>query len=62
MDLPVGSYVIKKSSTKKMGFANGGVVPAILTPGELVIDPKEFHLIENCNVIFFFKGTNRICE
>jgi TP901 family phage tail tape measure protein len=40
MDLPVGSYVIKKSSTKKMGFANGGVVPAILTPGELVIDPK----------------------
>jgi hypothetical protein len=23
-----------------MGFANGGVVPAILTPGELVIDPK----------------------
>ena len=40
MDLPVGSYVIKKSSTKKMGFANGGVVPALLTPGELVIDPK----------------------
>jgi TP901 family phage tail tape measure protein len=40
MNLPVGSYVIKKSSTKKMGFANGGVVPAILTPGELVIDPK----------------------
>lgn len=40
MDLPVGSYVIKKSSTKKMGFANGGAVPALLTPGELVIDPK----------------------
>ena len=39
MDLASGSYVIRKSSTKKLGFAKGGMVPALLTPGELVIGP-----------------------
>lgn len=36
-----GSYVLNKRSTKKvMGFAGGGVVPSLLTPGEAVFSPS----------------------
>lgn len=50
MDLPEGSFVIRKSSVNKIGadnlakasrFASGGVVPALLTPGEYVYSPQE---------------------
>ena len=50
MDLPEGSFVIRKSSVNKIGadnlakatrFANGGTVPALLTPGEYVYSPEE---------------------
>ena len=40
MDLASGSYVIRKSSTKKLGLASGGIVPALLTPGEAVFNPE----------------------
>lgn len=50
MDLDEGSFVIKKSSTNKIGaqnlanahkFESGGKVPSLLTPGEYVYSPSE---------------------
>jgi uncharacterized membrane protein len=50
MDLDEGSFVIKKSSTNKIGahnlanahrFESGGKVPSLLTPGEYVYTPSE---------------------
>ena len=40
MDLASGSYVIRKSSTEKLGLNSGGIVPALLTPGEAVFSPQ----------------------
>ncbi len=49
-DLPVGSYVIRKSSVQKFGaenlaalprLAKGGVVPAMVMPGEHIFTPQE---------------------
>jgi hypothetical protein len=49
-NLPVGSYVIKKSSVQKFGaenlaalphLAGGGVVPAMVMPGEHIFSPEE---------------------
>lgn len=54
MDLPEGSFVIRKSSVNKIGadnlaraskFASGGTVPALLTPGEYVYSPEEANKI-----------------
>jgi len=50
MNLPEGSFVIRKSSVNKIGadrlakmgrYASGGSVPSLLTPGEYVFSPKE---------------------
>ena len=49
-NLPVGSYVVRKSSANAIGhdrlasmshFASGGVVPAMVMPGEYIFGPKE---------------------
>jgi TP901 family phage tail tape measure protein len=49
-NLPVGSYVIRKSSVNKLGadtlaslphMAKGGVVPAMVMPGEHIFTPNE---------------------
>jgi TP901 family phage tail tape measure protein len=49
-NLPVGSYVIRKSSVNKLGadtlaslphMATGGVVPAMVMPGEHIFTPDE---------------------
>ena len=49
-NLPVGSYVVKKSSVQKFGadnlaalphLAKGGVVPAMVMPGEHIFTPTE---------------------
>jgi len=42
--LPAGSYVLRKAAVRRYGgllarFANGGLVPSLLMPGERVIDP-----------------------
>ena len=59
VDLPVGSFVIRKSSTQKIGpenlqrFAFGGhaqTVPALVTPGEWVIPPDEARRIGTPNL------------
>ena len=50
MDLPEGSFVIRKSSVNKIGadnlakasrFARGGTVPALVMPGEYIYSPQE---------------------
>ncbi|NBQ16896.1 hypothetical protein EBU24_01120, partial [bacterium] len=50
MDLPEGSFVIRKSSVNKIGadnlakasrFASGGTVPALVMPGEYIYSPEE---------------------
>ena len=50
MDLPEGSFVIRKSSVNKIGadnlakasrFASGGTVPALVMPGEYIYSPQE---------------------
>lgn len=49
-NLPVGSYVIRKSSVNSIGadnlhamgqFASGGVVPAMVMPGEYIFGPQQ---------------------
>jgi len=49
-NLPVGSYVIRKSSVQSLGadtlaslpaFAKGGVIPAMVMPGEHIYSPEE---------------------
>ena len=49
-NLPVGSYVVRKSSVNSIGhnnlasmphMASGGVVPAMVMPGEHIFTPKE---------------------
>ena len=49
LDLPIGSYVIKKSSVNSIGASNlsrlgrasGGVIPALVMPGEYIYSPDE---------------------
>jgi len=54
MDLPEGSFVIRKSSVNKIGadnlakasrFASGGTVPALVMPGEYIYSPQEANKI-----------------
>ncbi len=58
-NLPVGSYVIKKSSVQKFGadnlsalphLAKGGVVPAMVMPGEHIFTPNEASKIGKSNL------------
>lgn len=58
-NLPVGSYVIRKSSVQKLGsetlaslphMASGGVVPAMVMPGEHIFTPKEASKIGKANL------------
>lgn len=49
LDLPIGSYVIKKSSVNSIGASNlsrlgrasGGVIPSLVMPGEYIYTPDE---------------------
>ena len=49
LDLPIGSYVIKKSSVNSIGASNlsrlgrasGGVIPSLVMPGEYIYNPDE---------------------
>ena len=49
LDLPIGSYVIKKSSVNSIGASNlsrlgrasGGVIPSLVMPGEYIYSPDE---------------------
>lgn len=49
LDLPIGSYVIKKSSVSSIGASNlsrlgrakGGVIPSLVMPGEYIYAPDE---------------------
>ena len=49
LDLPVGSYVVRKSAVEKIGSSNlsrlgragGGVIPALVMPGEYIYTPDE---------------------
>ena len=49
LDLPIGSYVIKKSSVNSIGASNlsrlgrasGGVIPSLVMPGEYIYGPDE---------------------
>ena len=49
LDLPIGSYVVRKSSVAQMGASNlsrlgragGGVIPALVMPGEYIYTPDE---------------------
>lgn len=49
LDLPIGSYVIKKSSVNSIGASNlarlgrakGGTIPALVMPGEYIYNPSE---------------------
>lgn len=49
LDLPIGSYVIKKSSVNSIGASNlsrlgrakGGTIPALVMPGEYIYTPDE---------------------
>lgn len=49
LDLPIGSYVVKKSSVNSIGASNlsrlgrasGGVIPSLVMPGEYIYSPDE---------------------
>jgi len=49
LDLPIGSYVVRKSSVAQMGASNlsrlgrasGGVIPSLVMPGEYIYTPDE---------------------
>lgn len=45
MTLPVGSYVLRKSSAKALGYAKGGSVSAMVMPGEVIFSPDEVRQI-----------------
>jgi TP901 family phage tail tape measure protein len=58
-NLPVGSYVVRKSSVQKLGadtlaalprMARGGVVPAMVMPGEHIFTPSEASKIGKNNL------------
>lgn len=50
---PIGLKNVIKSKLLEFEIPSSSI---LIEEFELVIDPKEFHLIENSNVIFFFKG------
>jgi TP901 family phage tail tape measure protein len=54
MMLPAGSFVIRKDSTQALGlgkkFAKGGMVPAMVMPGEYIFGPDEAKSIGSANL------------
>ena len=67
LDLPVGSYVLRKSSVNSIGASNlarlgrakGGVIPSLVMPGEYIYTPDEVQNIGVSNLDYMNKTGRR---